>query len=71
MHNYNIFSRFTYEINELKIKNIEIYGNLREFDPGSGWTLAVCLTHASRTKVLKTLVADGWVTRENLPFGRG
>ena len=22
----------------------------REFDPGSGWTLAACLTHASRTK---------------------
>ena len=23
-----------------------------EFDPGSGWTLAACLTHASRTKHL-------------------
>ena len=23
---------------------------IREFDPGSGWTLAACLTHASRTK---------------------
>ena len=23
----------------------------REFDPGSGWTLAACLTHASRTKM--------------------
>ena len=39
-----------------------------EFDPGSGWTLAACLTHASRTKffeslLLKNLVADGWVTR--------
>ena len=22
----------------------------REFDPGSGWTLAACLTHASRTE---------------------
>ena len=22
-----------------------------EFDPGSGWTLAVCLTHASRTRI--------------------
>ena len=22
---------------------------IREFDPGSGWTLAACLTHASRT----------------------
>ena len=49
----------------------------REFDPGSGWTLAACLTHASRTKHLARgrgvlaqiglnwddLVADGWVTR--------
>ena len=43
-----------------------------EFDPGSGWTLAACLTHASRTKHLVTIpsgwrpcdwVADGWVTR--------
>ena len=47
-----------------------------EFDPGSGWTLAACLRHASRTKwpnnngVLAQnlrwnfhLVADGWVTR--------
>ena len=23
----------------------------REFDPGSGWTLAACLTHASRTEL--------------------
>ena len=43
-----------------------------EFDPGSGRTLAACLTHASRTELLfrsssewkdKNLVADGWVTR--------
>ena len=42
-----------------------------EFDPGSGWTLAACLTHASRTKHLTWFfgwrsgdwVADGWVTR--------
>ena len=39
-----------------------------EFDPGSGWTLAACLTHASRTGsdwnlVISELVADGWVTR--------
>ena len=24
---------------------------IREFDPGSGWTLAACLTHASRTEI--------------------
>ena len=26
---------------------------IREFDPGSGWTLAACLTHASRAKRLR------------------
>ena len=44
-----------------------------EFDPGSGRTLAACLTHASRTENLRIetsvnwdlfLVADGRVTRE-------
>ena len=32
---------------------------IREFDPGSGRTLAVCLTHASRTR------RDGMILREN------
>ena len=38
---------------------IDIYG---EFDPGSGRTLAACLTHASRTmkpSLLGGLVANG------------
>ena len=37
-----------------------------EFDPGSGRTLAACLTHASRTGTfisVKVRVANGWVTR--------
>ena len=50
-----------------------------EFDPGSGWTLAACLTHASRTKhsglrFVKgnyDLVADGWVMYEQPAFQRG
>ena len=29
-----------------------------EFDPGSGRTLAACLTHASRTGVLKKLALE-------------
>ena len=37
-----------------------------EFDPGSGRTLAAGLTHASRTPSSEG-VADGWVTRGNLP----
>ena len=36
-----------------------------EFDPGSGWTLAACLIHASRTKMSSDiLVANGWVIRK-------
>ena len=48
----------------------------REFDPGSGWTLAACITHSSRTRQ-QCLVADGWVTREQpalvwgIPSGNG
>lgn len=39
-----------------------------EFDPGSGLTLAECLTHASRTDIIGSLllimlVANGRVTR--------
>ena len=44
--------------------NIQFF---REFDPGSGWTLAACITHSSRTELFPSgdnLVADGWVTRE-------
>ena len=48
---------------------VYIKGLNREFDPGSGRTLAACLTHASRTEIfgsllLDILVADGRVTRE-------
>ena len=50
-------------INEPKSSKIkEIIG---EFDPGSGRTLAACLTHASRTEIVNEacdftiLVADG------------
>ena len=58
-------------------KDLSSYGCLdtifREFDPGSGRTLAACLTHASRTELTRmrasagffvNLVADGRVTRE-------
>jgi hypothetical protein len=30
----------------------------REFDPGSGRTLAACLTHASRAKYVASLMAQ-------------
>ena len=36
-----------------KIEHETAAGNIkREFDPGSGRTLAACLTHASRTKYI-------------------
>ena len=35
----------------------------REFDPGSGWTLAACITHSSRTdKGLRSCVSGGRVS---------
>ena len=57
---------------------IELYG---EFDPGSGRTLAACLTHASRTGRLKACfyepsgkrVSNAWATcrkdGDNIPKG--
>ena len=38
-----------------------IYG---EFDPGSGRTLAACLTHASRTVMPGLALVDQWRTGE-------
>ena len=35
-----------------------------EFDPGSGRTLAACLTHASRTVNLELAPRDQWRTGE-------
>ena len=51
-----------------------IYNFTKEFDPGSGRTLAARLTHASRTEKIASvvfLVADGWVTREEPAFESG
>ena len=50
-----------------KLRKNKLKYIFREFDPGSGRTLAACLTHASRTDEFPSgdkLVADGWVTRE-------
>ena len=35
-----------------------------EFDPGSGRTLAACLTHASRTVICQLAGGDQWRTGE-------
>ena len=63
-------SRFS-ELANVFAENIFLW----EFDPGSGWTLAACLTHASRTKHLRQItsvwsllwlsggrVSNAWVT---------
>ena len=42
-------------------KPIDLYG---EFDPGSGRTLAACLTHASRTVKEELAPLDQWRTGE-------
>ena len=52
------------ELNSSRCLPMEIggYTNTKEFDPGSGRTLAARLTHASRTELrslLLNLVADG------------
>ena len=71
---------FAWSKAQLKKISIKWYKFFREFDPGSGWTLAACLTHASRTELLWqipsgwrwfNLVADGWVTREQPASKRG
>ena len=49
-------------IDILDTKVFDIYNFYKEFDPGSGRTLAARLTHASRTELrslLFNLVADG------------
>ena len=36
---------------------------VREFDPGSGWTLAACITHSSRTVIaLRGMISGGRVS---------
>ena len=50
----------------LKLVGLKSQYQTWEFDPGSERTLAAGLTHASRTPSSEG-VADGWVTRGNLP----
>ncbi len=43
---------------------LNIHNFYGEFDPGSEWTLAACLTHASRTVTEELAPADEWRTGE-------
>ena len=43
----------------LKVAFGELYQSLGEFDPGSGRTLAACLTHASQGGIRGNLGATG------------
>ena len=79
----SVYKRFFWELESESIRYNHgkpcLYTIYWEFDPGSGWTLAACLTHASRTKhcwwrfvkIDFDLVADGWVMREQPAFQRG
>ena len=42
----------------------DFFGFVGEFDPGSGRTLAACLTHASRTVKQELAFVDQWRTGE-------
>ena len=50
------------DVRQRKLFDIEFF---REFDPGSGLTLAACITHSSRTECSNTLsggrVSNAWV----------
>ena len=48
------------EMLSLLIKDFKYFN--REFDPGSGRTLAACLTHASRAGSYKTKLRPSFVT---------
>ena len=43
-----------------------LFGFFGEFDPGSGRTLAACLTHASRTGLFSGFLVGGWVSGERV-----
>ena len=49
------------ELNNIQLQSITIFLYNEEFDPGSGWTLAAGLTHASRgaARIACNLVATG------------
>ena len=68
-HGQNKDSQFVHEFWAWRRLQGSIQDLTQEFDPGSGRTLAACLTHASRAGMWKSLLwyilaADGWVTRE-------
>ena len=55
------FGLFEYRL-RLRCAKVRFDTNFKEFDPGSGRTLAARLTHASRTELVPSgtnLVADG------------
>ena len=54
-------SGFVFLTGLLGLVGLNIYG---EFDPGSGRTLAACLTHASRTVIRALVLGDQWRTGE-------
>ena len=57
---------YSNKVKEAKINSSKDYncGNadmikiFREFDPGSGWTLAACITHSSRTELNRLILRE-------------
>ena len=65
-------NQFSESLNEGLRKFKTFYNYNEEFDPGSGWTLAGGLTHASRAARQQCpRAAHGWVTRMQPTFNRG
>jgi hypothetical protein len=54
-----IASQFLFKRNKIFIEPFRLSNNkfIGEFDPGSGRTLAACLTHASRTELRLTPIS--------------
>ena len=65
----NLKKRSQFHRESRKRDLLRLKKSLREFDPGSGWTLAACLTHASRAEIIAEggfgrihgYLSGGWV----------
>ena len=41
-------------------RKVRLNTTIREFDPGSGWTLAACITHSSRTELFELILREAF-----------
>lgn len=56
----NLIFESVVSLSEIELPDTSVLGTIffGEFDPGSGRTLAACLTHASRTMKLELALVD-------------